>query len=114
MAGPFKVLVALDRPWRKAYRKVHAFVDRHVAIAIDRQRRLVEAGKGDEDSKAREKYILSHQVAMEMQDPYDLRSEHKASTCSSPLVTPPRSHSATPCSNSPVTRLCGRKSAVKS
>lgn len=74
MAGPFKFLVALDPTWRKAYQKVHAFVDKHVANAIYRQRRLAEVGK-DRNSKAREKYILLHQMAMETQDPYDLRSQ---------------------------------------
>lgn len=74
VAGPFKFLVALDPKWRKAYKKVHAFVDKHVASAIDRQRRLAEVGK-DGNSKAREKYVLLHQMAMETQDPYDLRSQ---------------------------------------
>lgn len=64
MAGPFKVLVAFDPTWRKAYRKVHAFVDRHVTIAIDRQRRRAEVGKSGGDSNAREKYILLQQMAM--------------------------------------------------
>ena len=74
MAGPFKSLVALNPIWRKAYQKVLAFVDKHVASAIDRQRRLAEVGT-DRNSDAREKYILLHQMAMETQDPYDLRSQ---------------------------------------
>lgn len=74
MAGPFKVLFAFDSTWQSAYKKVHAFVDKHVAIAIDRQRRPAETGKNG-TSSAREKYILLHQMAIETQDPYDLRSQ---------------------------------------
>lgn len=74
MTGPFKLLFAIDPTWQKAYTKVHAFVDKHVDIAIDRQRRPVDTGK-NKNSNAREKYILLHQMAIETQDPCDLRSQ---------------------------------------
>ena len=74
MAGPLRFLFALDPTWKKAYTKVHDFVDKNVAIALDRQRRLVETGK-PADNGGHKRYILLHQMAMETQDPYDLRSQ---------------------------------------
>ena len=74
MAGPLRFLFALDPTWKKAYTKVHAFVDKNVAIALDRQRRLVKPGNPT-DNGGRERYILLQQMAMETQDPYDLRSQ---------------------------------------
>ncbi len=74
MAGPLRFLFVFDPTWKKAYTKVHAFVDKNVEIALDRQRRLAKSGKPADD-RGREKYILLHQMAMETQDPYDLRSQ---------------------------------------
>ena len=74
MAGPLRFLFAVDPTWKKAYTKVHAFVDKNEAHALDRQRRLVETGK-PADNGGRKRYILLHQTTMETQDPYDLRSQ---------------------------------------
>lgn len=73
MAGPLKFLFAFDPTWKRAYTKVHAFVDKNVAIALDQQRGTVKAV--NKSSGSREKYILLHQMAMKTQDPYDLRSQ---------------------------------------
>ena len=53
---------------------MHAFVDKNVAVALDRQRKLVRTGKPT-DNGGRVRYTLLQQMAMENQDPYDLRSE---------------------------------------
>ena len=74
MAGPLKFLFVLDPTWKRAYTKVHAFVDKNVAIALDQQRQTGKPGR-NESSGSREKYVLLHQMAMKTQDPYDLRSQ---------------------------------------
>ena len=53
---------------------MHAFVDKHVKDAIDNRKAIIECRK---DAKAlnSEKYILLEQMALETQDPYDLRSQ---------------------------------------
>lgn len=58
----------------EGYTKVHAFVDKNVAIALDQQRETAKPVR-NESNGSREKYILLHQMAMETQDPYDLRSQ---------------------------------------
>ena len=52
-----------------AYTKVHAFVDKHVAIALDQQ--PTSAGKTVQKGK----YILLHQMAIETKNPYELRHQ---------------------------------------
>ena len=74
MAGPLRFLFAPDPTWKKDYTKVHAFVDKNVAIAPDRQRSLVQTGKHT-DIGGRERYILLQQMAMENRNPYELRSQ---------------------------------------
>ena len=73
IAGPLKPLFVFDPTWKKAYMKVHAFVDKHVAIALDRQQQIAN-GKIAKTSNP-DKYILLHQMVMETQDPYDLRAQ---------------------------------------
>ena len=73
IAGPLKPLFVFDPTWKKAYMKVHAFVDKHVATALDRQQQIAN-GKIAKTSNP-DKYILLHQMAMETQDPYDLRAQ---------------------------------------
>ena len=74
IAGPLKFLFVLDPTWKKAYTKVHAFVDKHVKAALDNRHMVVESRKGV-DAPKHEKYILLQQMALETQDPYDLRAQ---------------------------------------
>lgn len=74
MTGPLKFLFVFDPTWKRAYTKVHAFVDKNVAIGLDQQRETANSVR-NESSGSREKYILLHQMAIETQDPYDLRSQ---------------------------------------
>ena len=74
IAGPLKFLFVFDPMWKKAYTKVHTFVDKQVAIALDRQRSIAETGK-DFNIGSPERYILLHEMALNSQDPYDLRAQ---------------------------------------
>lgn len=74
IAGPLKFLVLLDPAWKKAYTKVHAFVDRHVTNALDNRQNF----KGNHKHQSGEgtgKYVLLHQMALETQYPYELRAQ---------------------------------------
>ena len=73
IAGPLKPLFVFDPTWKRAYTRVHAFVDKHVEIALDKQRQIVRSGKTPDSHQ--EKYILLHQMALVTQDPYDLRAQ---------------------------------------
>ncbi|KAL8734330.1 MAG: hypothetical protein Q9166_001528 [cf. Caloplaca sp. 2 TL-2023] len=76
IAGPLKFLVLLDPAWKKAYKKVHAFVDKHVTAALNNQRALLKNPKNATDETSTGgKYILLHQMALQTQDPYDLRAQ---------------------------------------
>lgn len=74
IAGPLKFLFVLDPTWKNAYDKVHAFVDRHVQAAINNQQTITDDHKNINVTK-NEKYILLQQMALETQDPYDLRAQ---------------------------------------
>ena len=73
MAGPLRFLFALDPTWKKAYTEVHAFVDKDVAIALDRHQRLAKTGKPT-DKGGRDRYILLQQMEIATQDPLCLLS----------------------------------------
>jgi len=67
--GPFRWPLYLDPYWKKAYKKVHAFVDKRVQRAIEKQR-LPET-----QSEGPKKYVLLEEMAKITQDPYDLRMQ---------------------------------------
>lgn len=69
IAGPLKPLLVFDPAWKKAYTKVHASVDKHVAIALD-----LQSLPADEIGKTG-RYILLHQMALETRDAYELRNQ---------------------------------------
>ena len=69
--GPFRYFLYFDPGWKKAYTKVHAFVDKHVETAVDRQRRRSK----DANSVGPKRYVLLEEMAMVTQDPYDLRNQ---------------------------------------
>ena len=73
IAGPLKPLFVFDPTWKRAYTRVHAFVDKHVEIALDKQKEIARSGEPQKSHP--EKYILLHQMAMVTQDPYDLRAQ---------------------------------------
>lgn len=67
--GPFRWPLYLDPYWKKAYVKVHAFVDKRVQRALQKDR----SRKTDEDHRG--KYVLLEEMANITQDPYDLRMQ---------------------------------------
>jgi cytochrome P450 len=67
--GPFRWPLYLDPYWKKAYTKVHAFVDKRVQSAIEKQR---NPKLDDAETK---KYVLLEEMAKITQDPYDLRMQ---------------------------------------
>lgn len=74
ISGPLRFLFVLDPTWKKAYKKVHAFVDKHIKNAIDNRKAILECRKDAKPSRS-EKYILLEQMALETGDPYDLRAQ---------------------------------------
>ncbi|CAG8953999.1 hypothetical protein HYFRA_00009098 [Hymenoscyphus fraxineus] len=75
VAGPLKPLFFFDPTWKKAYTKVHKFVDQKVQIALERQREISKTGKDPDEHGSKGKYVLLNQMALETQDAYDLRSQ---------------------------------------
>ncbi|CAG8979093.1 hypothetical protein HYALB_00000223 [Hymenoscyphus albidus] len=73
--GPLKPLFFFDPTWRKAYTKVHKFVDQKVQTALERQRGISKTGKKPDEHGSKRKYIFLNQMALETQDAYDLRSQ---------------------------------------
>ena len=74
IAGPLKFLFFFDPTWKRAYKKVHSFVDRHVKAALDNRQFMAEDRKGLAGTNDG-KYILLRQMALETQDPLDLRAQ---------------------------------------
>lgn len=67
--GPLRWPLYLDPYWKKAYTKVHAFVDKHVQRALAKQR-------GEEKtSDKHNRYVVLEEMAKITQDPYDLRMQ---------------------------------------
>lgn len=84
--GPLRWLVYIDPGWRKAYKKVHEFVDRRVQDVLQREKErrkgghdsiaaAVGARSGDNDRDSRSKYILVDEIVKTTQDPYELRHQ---------------------------------------
>ena len=71
--GPLKFLVYIDPGWIKAYKKVHAFVDKRVQQALDHRQKPVQLMNSD--GSERSKYILVHEMTAHTQDPYELRNQ---------------------------------------
>ena len=60
-----------DKKWKDAYKKVHAFIDKHVARALAETRSDTDNTKSDELRPHR--YVLLHEMAKEIKDPIALR-----------------------------------------
>lgn len=67
--GPFRWPLYLDPGWKKAYTKVHAFVDQHV------QRALAKPSNTDEEGTEYKKYVVLEEMAKVVRDPYQLRHQ---------------------------------------
>ena len=74
LAGPLRFLFILDPTWKRNYTKVHDFVDKRVAIALQRRRSMSTISKSSEKATP-EKYILLNEMAMVTQDPLELRAQ---------------------------------------
>ena len=77
-AGMLQFRYMFDKKWKKSYEKVHAFVDNHV------KRALLETAPNDFstasetvhiDKKTPHRYSLLHEMAKEIRDPIELRSQ---------------------------------------
>ena len=77
LAGPLKFLFVLDPTWKKAYTKVHTFVDKQVSNAIAMQKTKPAQNNQDPNNPTDrpKKYILLHEMAQETQNPLDLRAQ---------------------------------------
>jgi cytochrome P450 len=74
LSGPFLPLFWFDPTWKKAYTKVHQFVDKNIRIALERRQKMAETGNDPDDQKARKPYILLNQMVQSTQDPSYLRA----------------------------------------
>ncbi|MCJ1308033.1 hypothetical protein MMC25_001683 [Agyrium rufum] len=76
LAGAWdRLLLIFDQPWRKAYQKIHAYVDERVKDALDATK-VATKGKRSLDSQSGSqprKYILIDEMAKEIRDPIELR-----------------------------------------
>ena len=78
-AGMLYFLYTFDKSWEEAIHKVHAFIDKHVKHAlkdIEQDSRMVSSKIPllDQPSPPH-RHILLHEMAKEIQDPIDLRSQ---------------------------------------
>ncbi|TGO32543.1 hypothetical protein BHYA_0308g00050 [Botrytis hyacinthi] len=72
MLGKLKFIRGRDIEWKKAFGKVHAYIDKHVCRVLESQKSV--ENNGDEDERTTKKqYILLNEMAKETQDPVDLR-----------------------------------------
>jgi cytochrome P450 len=74
-AGPFRPLFYFETSWKRAYKKVHAFVDKNVQAALRHQSVYRKAEKCPDDGGKKEKYIILQEMALQMQDPVALRGQ---------------------------------------
>ncbi|EPE28162.1 Cytochrome P450 [Glarea lozoyensis ATCC 20868] len=73
LAGRLSPLIYyFDKDWRRAYEKVHAWVDAHVRRALAEN--LSESpGSSDTETGSQKRYILLHEMAKQITDPFELR-----------------------------------------
>lgn len=69
--GPLRWPLYLDPWWRKAYTKVHSFVDEQVQIALQD----LKSREEKDNAEGLERYILVREMATMMHDPYELRMQ---------------------------------------
>lgn len=64
-----------DKPWKEAYEIVHSYIDERVKTALKATSSSTSADKasGYEDSAAKTRYVLLHEMAKEIRDPIELR-----------------------------------------
>lgn len=74
-AGPFRPLFHFETSWKKAYTKVHAFVDKNVQTALRHQSAIGKTEKRRDDGGKKEKYILLREMTLQLQDPVALRGQ---------------------------------------
>jgi cytochrome P450 len=68
--GPFRWPLYIDPYWKKAYTKVHSFIDKRVQQALVKQNNSEEVTRPD-----RNNYVLLEEMAKITQDPYRLRMQ---------------------------------------
>ncbi|TGO14020.1 hypothetical protein BTUL_0059g00050 [Botrytis tulipae] len=74
MLGKLKFIRGRDIEWKKAFGKVHAYIDKHVSRVLESQKSV--ENKGEEDkSTAQKHYIPLNEMAKETQDLMDLRHQ---------------------------------------
>ena len=63
--------MSTDKKWKNAYKKVHVFIDKHVARALAETKPGTDGTKGD--GLRPHRYVLMHEMAKEIRDPIALR-----------------------------------------
>ena len=66
---------AFDKPWKQAYKKVHAYIDERVkeALQATASSPTEDLHAKDTDQSPPRKYILIHEMAKQIRDPIELR-----------------------------------------
>ncbi|TGO27863.1 hypothetical protein BPAE_0035g00060 [Botrytis paeoniae] len=72
MLGKLKSIRGRDIEWKKAFRKVHAYIDKHVSRVLESQK-SAENREEEDKNTTQKQYILLNEMAKETQDPVDLR-----------------------------------------
>ncbi|KAF7923846.1 uncharacterized protein EAE98_007664 [Botrytis deweyae] len=72
MLGKLRFIRGRDIEWKKAFGKVHAYIDKHVSRVLEGQK-SAENNEEEDKSTTQKQYILLNEMAKETQDPVDLR-----------------------------------------
>ena len=71
--GRMQFLYAFDRKWKRSYSKVHAFIDRHVARALEETKPNCEEASKLNQHVGHERFLLLREMAKTVRDPLELR-----------------------------------------
>ncbi|KAF5875415.1 putative cytochrome p450 alkane hydroxylase protein [Botrytis fragariae] len=72
MLGKLKFICGRDIAWKRAFKKVHAYIDKYVTRVLESQK-SAENIETEDKSSAQKRYVLLNEMAKETQDPVDLR-----------------------------------------
>ncbi|KAF7870099.1 uncharacterized protein EAF02_009289 [Botrytis sinoallii] len=72
MLGKLRFIRGRDVEWKKAFGKVHAYIDKHISRVLEGQK-SAENNEEEDKSATQKQYILLNEMAKETQDPVDLR-----------------------------------------
>lgn len=72
-AGRMQFLYAFDRKWKQSYSKVHAFIDGHVARALEETALNSKEASNPNQHVRHDRFLLLREMAKAVRDPLELR-----------------------------------------